>query len=325
MGSFYRDISDIAVISAGFLLYNFIAFALQVPVGYIADRIKTGYEYFSILGCLLVAAGLIFPLFPWAKLVFCAFGNALFHVGGGIDSLVSAQGKFARSGIFISFGAIGVAVGTVAGKSGRLPVWVVLVFLMICVVLQMAFCRDIKRPVKAEFAFKPTVIKQVSVVIYLSMLGIVIRAVVGAYMSIPWKSTVVLAVLPGLCVFAGKFLGGFLADRMGARKIAFISLVISAPLLAFFEGNILLCCIGLLIFNMSTAMTLCVIVSMMPHNPGLGFGLTTLALCVGTAFSFFIPIPPQIRPYLIILFIFVSAVLMLFILPGKAPAGTHRC
>ena len=117
MGSFYRDISDIAVISAGFLIYNFIAFALQVPIGYLADRLKLRHTYCAIFGCLLVAAGLLLPGLPWVKLGLCAFGNAFFHIGGGIDALVNAGGRFARSGIFVAAGGIGVPLGTLAGKN----------------------------------------------------------------------------------------------------------------------------------------------------------------------------------------------------------------
>ena len=317
MGAFSRGVSDAVWISTGFLTYNFIAFALQVPLGYFADKAKIQPAYFAVSGCLLVALGSVPALHSWGKLGLCAFGNAMFHIGGGIDSLVNAKGKFARSGIFISFGAIGVSVGTLAGKFNWLPAWAVLILPLACAVLQFLFCRRGGLSDMAAFAFKPSIIKRAAPVIYLSSLGIVIRAVVGAYTAVPWKSTVFLMILPAICVFAGKLLGGFLADRFGAKPVALASLLVSAPLLSFFSSDIVLCCAGLLLFNVTTAVTLCVIVSKLPDNPGLAFGITTLALFLGSAFSFFVVIPSEIRTYLLLAFILAAAICILLTTANK--------
>jgi len=305
-GAFLTGVDENYLISAGFLLYNAIAFALQVPIGFLADRVRCSHGFFAVLGCALVLLGVILPASPWVKLSLCALGNAGFHVGGGIDSLVFAKGRFARSGIFISFGALGVALGTLSGKEELLsPVWVS-VMLAACILLMLRFCLLKKQPYEAPFGLPPAKIKAGELVIYLCLLAIVVRAVVGVYTPIPWKSTVFLTLLPAIMVFSGKFAGGLLADRLGARRVASVSLLIAAPLLAFGNDQIILCCIGLFLFNITTAVTLCVLVSMLPKNPGLGFGLTTLALFVGTAFSFFFVMPENLRPLLICAMIIVA-------------------
>ena len=320
-GYFYNNIKDIVVISVGFLIYNFIAFALQMPIGYIADKIGKGHAYFAISGCLLVSAGLMFPLFPWVKLGLCALGNALFHVGGGIDSLAGAGGRFSRSGIFISFGAVGVALGTAAGRFGWLPAWGVLIPLIICAVLQWIFCRnkfsvyefqlqETNRPYKLS-------IDNVGAVIGIALIGIVIRAFVGAYAPIKFDDTVFFIFLPAVCVFAGKFSGGILCDVFGARTVTVVSLVLSAPLLVFFPTNAALICAGLLLFNINTAATLCVIASKLRYNPAFAFGLTTLALFIGTAPAFFAAIAPRVLPYLLFALILTSAACMLLTVPNK--------
>ena len=306
MGSYSRNTLDIMSVSMGFLIYNFIAFALQPPIGYFADRTRIGHTNFAIWGCLVVVCGLVIPCFPLMKVCLCAIGNAFFHIGGGIDSLVNANGRFARSGVFISFGAIGVVLGTLAGEFNWLPMWVVITVLLVCIGLQWVLCRDKNIRTAAIFKLKNSVLKQPYLVIYISMLCIVVRAVVGTYTHIPWRSTVFLMILPVVCVFAGKLIGGILADRFGAKSVAVVSLFVSAPLLSFFTSNIFLCCVGLLFFNITTAITLCIIVSKLPNNPGFGFGLTTLALFVGTTFSFFIVMSPAIQPYLLAAFIIMS-------------------
>jgi len=112
-----------------------------------------------------------------------------------------------------------------------------------------------------------------------------------------------------------------LADRFGARTVASVSLLISAPLLAFANGQIVLCCIGLFLFNVTTAVTLCVIAARLPHNPGLSFGLTTVALFAGTAISYFWAMPEGMRPLLTVVMIVVSVVCVVLTTPGKVAPG----
>ncbi len=314
MGGFYRDVADLGIISVGFLIYNFVAFALQVPIGYLADRSRVHVTWFAVTGCALIAVAVPVPGLPWVRLALCAFGNALFHIGGGVDSLVHAGGKFARSGIFIAFGAIGVTLGTLVGKNSWISAWVVAALLLVCVALLLVFCRaDASK--RAVFSMKPAMIGGDEAVIFICMASILIRAVVGAYTPAPWRTTVPLILLSTAAVFLGKFLGGILADRLAPGPVTVVSLLLSAPLLVFFSHNVLLCCLGLLLFNVTTAVTLCLIVAKLPDNPGLGFGLTTFALFVGTALSFFWVMPEPVRKPLILCLIVLSAACMFLAAP----------
>jgi len=324
MGSFFSGVDNLPFISMGFLLYNAIAFALQLPIGYLADRLhprNISHGLFAVVGCLVVILGVLLPASPWVCLALCAFGNAFFHVGGGIDSLILANGRYARSGIFISFGAIGVVLGTLAGKEAWLSPLMVSLMLLACAVLILRFCRQTKTPYETAFVThdsRKALLRASEAVILLCMLAIVMRAAVGTYTPIPWKSTTFLIILPVLAVFAGKFAGGILADRFGPRLVASVSLIIAAPLLAFGNSQIVLGCIGLFLFNVTTAVTLCVIASRLPQYPGFSFGLTTLALFVGSTFSFFWAMPESLRPVLTIAMIFISVVCVILTTPGKA-------
>jgi len=307
MGSFYFNVTDLFL---GCLVYNFLAFALQVPIGYVADKIKIKHSYITMLGCALVVIGLIFSTFIlcWVALCFCTIGNAIFHVGGGVDSLVNADGKYYRAGVFISFGALGVALGTVAAKIWLWPVWPVFILIIFCMLLQSLLIKNERTSYNTSFKFEKPIIKQTSFIIYIVLLAILIRAVVGAYVPISWKTTTFLIVLPAICAFGGKFLGGILADKFGARNVALISLIISAPLLAFFSNVISLCCIGLLFFNMTTAITACIVASKMPENPAFSFGLTTLALFIGTTISYFVFISAVIISYILLASIIIAVI-----------------
>ena len=65
------------------LLYNFCAFALQMPVGLLADRWERKGRT-AALGCGLAALGWVLP--PFLAAVIAGVGNACFHVGGGIQA-----------------------------------------------------------------------------------------------------------------------------------------------------------------------------------------------------------------------------------------------
>lgn len=51
-------------------------------------------------------------------------GNALFHVGGGVDVLDDSEGKASSLGVFVSPGAAGLFLGTMLGKGGA-SLWIV--------------------------------------------------------------------------------------------------------------------------------------------------------------------------------------------------------
>lgn len=82
------------------LIYNFCAFALQMPIGAAADRLDRN-SCVAAGGCVGVLAGLLLGSvgFPAAAAVAAGIGNACFHVGGGIDILNRSGGKAAPLGI----------------------------------------------------------------------------------------------------------------------------------------------------------------------------------------------------------------------------------
>ena len=93
------------------LIYNFCAFAMQLPIGVLADRYGGG-RYFSAIGCLMVALGGLLPS-PMLTAVVCGLGNAAFHIGGGADVMAVTEGA-KYLGIYVSPGAMGIFLGALA-------------------------------------------------------------------------------------------------------------------------------------------------------------------------------------------------------------------
>ncbi len=108
------------------LIYNFCAFALQMPLGAAVDLLREKQRdskgRFAIFPLSAVTAVLgVFVTFFGALLhpAVLGLGNALFHVGGGIGTIDEDRKKGLRGqalGIFVAPGAMGLYLGTVIGK-----------------------------------------------------------------------------------------------------------------------------------------------------------------------------------------------------------------
>lgn len=309
-GTFSKKIVDLTIISIGFLVYNIIAFGLQMFIGYFVDTYAVDYSKVAFVGCLLVCVGVVLGFSPWLALLLCAVGNSSFHIGGGINSLVYSEGKMARCGIFVSSGAIGVVLGTIAGRI-EVPFWIVAILLLVCGYAIGFYCALDKDKVIPNFdklkVSKP-IVTNGQVIIYMCFISIMVRSYVGFQTPILWKTNTFLFILPSICAFLGKFGGGILADYFGARNVGVFSLLVSIPLLCSFNNNIALCSIGLVMFNITMSITLWGIASQLKNRPGFAFGLTTLALLIGNIPIFLFPLPENLIKIVLPLLILVSSI-----------------
>lgn len=311
-----------------FLIYNLIAFGLQPVIGYISDTFKKFSP--APWGCILLAIGMLVTSLPWASLVLCALGNAVFHVGGGIDGLVYGDGKLARSGIFVSSGAVGVALGTLCAKytwfgtsvlSGSIPVLMMGVCGLLCIYA-------VKEIPKEDYTVKSFGVTgkaaSTSTVLILCIAAIIVRAYVGAIIPTGWRLTsVFMMAVPAICACAGKIIGGFLSDKLGAPLVGTASLLLSVPFISLLPDMPVFGIIGLIMFNMAMPITLCAVAERLPNNPGLAFGFTTLGLLIGTVPTFLFAVGGTLATLLIAILTIGAALCLRFSLadirlPGKA-------
>lgn len=273
-----------AVFSQGFgawelLLYNLLAFAMQMPLGLLADILKKN-RLFSLLGISLVGICCLFPNRSFVDVCLLGLGNGLFHIGGGLDVMDRHPNLAGPLGAFIAPGALGVYLGTVLGKGGRgtFPVLTALLWSLVAILLCRKKAGHIaKAPVKLPE-------KVILLPALLLFLVVVLRSVGGA-VSLPWRSGP-LSLVAVCAIILGKMLGGVLSDRLGPIPVSICSLCLSAALFCFADHPApgLL---ALLLFNMTMPITLFVLSKMMPNAKGLAFGLLTFALFLGFLPSFF--------------------------------------
>ncbi len=255
------------------LLYNLFAFAVQMPVGLLADRLGRCH-LFASAGCLLVLLGWMLPP-GMAAVVSAGLGNAAFHVGGGLNALNEGGRRAGPLGLFVSPGALGVYLGGILAFpkscSAALGVW-----------LSLAVSAGILRRVGRGEDKAPLALPQGGFSLWggaICLLAVVIlRSFLGMAAHLPWKADFGWPAV--WAVAAGKAAGGYLADRFGMRFTALASLGLSA-----------LCFLGsshpaaglaaLFLFNMTMPLTLWAMARLFPGMKGFSFGFLTFGLFLG--------------------------------------------
>jgi MFS transporter, FSR family, fosmidomycin resistance protein len=289
------------------LLYNLIAFGLQLPLGWISDRLKKPKSV-TLIGCFFVLGSLVSFHNPLISVCLAGFGNAVFHVGGGTIALNLNPRKTTMPGIFVAPGGIGLATGIILAQFNIGNLW----FFIIPLLSAIAFCFFIKAPVINYKTVKTEKSNLVSLIILFFFLSISIRSVVGSAIIFPWKSHVLPAIILALAIACGKASGGIIADRLGWLKTATGGLLISALLLTFGPYIPAIAITGMFFFNFTMPITLVAISNLLPGKPGSSFGLASLALILGALPTFFHYKSVISMPVIILTLILVSVILIIF-------------
>ena len=276
------------VVALSILLYDIVAFTLQLPVGIALDQLDKN-SYAALLSYALVGAGVILSLVPvalleWPAILLLAIGNALFHSAGGLSVLNISQKHAGPSGIFIATGAIGVFLGTQSAQMGRLQIaFSLLVLLFLCALITLVVQKVNKKYWNVHNVSFDISELSFNTLLAIALLSLVValRSYAGMVMAFPWKSEMLLLVLSILGVFAGKALGGMVADRIGFRTTAIFSLIVAATLFVPSWEIPVMGLLGVFFFNFTMSITLASLANILPNAKGTAFGLASFSLAVG--------------------------------------------
>ena len=258
------------------LLYNFCAFAMQMPLGLLADRWdRNGLT--AAIGCVLTAVACLPPL-PLLTAALAGTGNALFHLGGGIDVLNASGERAAALGVFISPGALGLYIGTIWGRSAAPRLGLAPLGLLLMAALILRHCPKTGRALRSGNAPLDLTAPQGYGAILPLFLVVVLRSYMGMNQSFPWKSQ--WALILTLALVLGKTAGGFLMDGLGSRRASGASLGLAAALYLA-SALPLTGTLAVFLFNMTMPVTLWAAARMIPGAKGFAFGLLTFALFLG--------------------------------------------
>lgn len=267
------------------IVYNFFAFAFQVPIGYLLDKLKV-YKCVAIIGLSLI--GLCYfvninNVFMLATIV--GIGNALFHLEGGVNIYGMSKGKAFLNGLFVAPGALGIFLGTTFHDEliiTYLPIFLIFVAITLLALIQK---QDTNKELKKAKKIKLDK-KAIDLIVILIGVSIIVRSIGGSAIVYTWKSGFVLGLIYTISIVIGKAFGGLLADKFGLLKVALIALACSTICLILGYNLHVFAYIGILLFNIPMSITLTILENTLSSKIACAVGLNTMFLFLGYIICF---------------------------------------
>lgn len=296
------------------IAYNAMAFALQLPMGLVADArpglVRGGF----CLGVALTAGAALAAAIGaggWGLLAAACVGNALFHLTAGKDVLDSHGGRGGPVGLFISTGALGLLVGRMGMErcaAVALPAFAI----SLAAVAAATMGRWGTRAARRDSANAPADVPMggaasgsacecmseaarqdaappMAVAWELAVL-------LGLFVLVAWRSWAGLAanrisagqgmalLFVGAAVtWGGKAVGGYLAERLGRGAVTAASVCGSAALAFLCPPDNAAAWMALLfVAQLATGPVLSLLYDRTGRRGGMAFGLNCLGLFIGS-------------------------------------------
>lgn len=273
---------ETGVVVGAVLTYNILAFMSQPLTGILADRLEQRHWLLLMSALLLTVAVAMASLtgkVEWMitlVAVVLGAGNSLFHVWGGKQTVVKMGNDIRALGVFVSTGALGLAVGLVFCS------WVLLYGLLLAfVVLAVTYVRWDDTGVSSWF---PSLKTMSSVTIWtfvvLLMLCVCYRSFAGEVFSKGITKSHSLILTIGAVAMLGKMAGGWIARWMGILPSVMVILA-GVALCFLFRNDLWVLLLGIFLMNCTMPITLYLANLLLPKREGLAFGLLAAALIPG--------------------------------------------
>lgn len=261
------------------LIYNFCAFALQLPFGTFLDLRREKYHRLPTIIAMIGAAATLCGAFSHPALL--GVGNALFHIGAGVDVIEEdfmKNHKGRNLGIFVAPGAIGLYLGALLGKKYTNPIVCVISGVTMMILLVIRWKQADVHTEKVSCA--PDKHCKLLILTACCFAVVVVRSFVGLAVTFSWKSIPLFAAMAVCCTAAGKSCGGFLGARFGFLRTAVFTLLSAS--LCFLRGDVWISGIAaIFLFNMTMPLTLYWLAEKLTGMEGFSFGLLTFGLFLG--------------------------------------------
>ena len=293
------DACSVSVLVAGgmswerVIVYNALAFALQLPLGVLMDEWPrfTRLGFFIGTGMVFAASGVCaFGTGGWLVLAVACVGNALFHLSAGKQVLEAHGGRAGPIGLFISTGALGLMAGQVwVAQAAGVCLTVFAGALGVCVVAAAwawtcGACALPGGPRQARPL--PCGGRGAAALPILAGLFVLIawRSWAGLFAGGRSAGGCALMMLVGAAVtFAGKVAGGYLGEHVGCWKVTAFSVAGSAALAFICEPAWIVPWLVLLfVAQLATGPVLSLVYEKMERHGGTSFGLNCLGLFMGS-------------------------------------------
>ena len=282
------------------LIYNVLAFMSQPLTGLMVDRMTHRHWLLLSSALLLLSSALLLTTavaVAWLLMSNVSFagkldwlillvalplgaGNSLFHVWGGKQTVVKTGNDIRALGVFVSTGALGLAVGAVFCS------WVLLYALLLTfVVLSMAYvCWDdgasrSVEDIRGNFPWLTPV--TIGALVVMLMLCVGYRSFAGELFSEGITKSQSLILVIGLVAMLGKIAGGWIARWVGILPSVLVILAGVALCFLIRSQLVWVLLLGIFLMNCTMPITLYLANLLLPKREGLAFGLLAAALIPG--------------------------------------------
>lgn len=286
------------------VLYDSLAFAPQALIGALCERCPKFRP--GLIGAILLFVGAGVAVLCSTNVVMAiigiiilAIGNAFVHISGALVTLRVSEGRLSESALFVGGGSFGLITGKMLSKVAGVA-FIPFALMAIASVLICIVDRNMRKADPDCFDFDSNPCKHNlsadradGVIILILGTVVMVRAYIGYGLPTAWNQTAVQTLFLYIFMGLGKMSGGILADRFGARRVGIISCIAAVPMLLVSNNIMWLSLIGVALFSMTMAITLGGLVSVLKHNPGVAFGVTTIGLLLGTLPIFFVQMPSR--------------------------------
>lgn len=258
-----------------FIGYNVLAFVTQSPVGILIDKYNKPKLFLGIsVGAMLL--GYVLSSVWILSVILIGMSNSVFHVAGGKYVTDKSGNDISHLGIFVSTGAIGLAIGQTYSYSA-IPV-VIFFTLLIGSYILILVSAD---PEKKEYSEIFTSEKYAKYAMLAVITIVFARSFVSKVIKPGFTPFSFFLIVVSLFVAAGKAIGGVCAKYFGIKITAIISLSLAAISLCLGVGNPYTYIIGIFAFNFSMPITLYFANILLKGKEGFAFGTLAAILAPG--------------------------------------------
>ncbi len=254
------------------VIYAILGFGLQLPAGMLLDRMKQVKPFAVVSICLLVFSTVMYFSDPVVAIIITGFAGAGIHVTGGAICL-QVSGTSGPLGFFTAPGVLGLTLGGILGTFS--PVCLLTALLLI-VAVALLIAGNIPAYQAMQKKERPLDTHD------LVMMGILLIMCFRSFIFDVMNSAAFHfengMLVFGLSAFAGKIIGGFLAERIGWKKFIYITLPLSFLLFQAGRDNVYAMAFGIACLQSSVPLTLLMMSRSLPLFPA-----TASALSLGTS------------------------------------------
>ena len=293
------------------LIYDFFAFLPQGLIGdFIIRHKKLPYESIGNFLMLISVFAVASPVKTIHVLgyIILAIGNAIMHECGAIATVAESKGKIFPSALFVAGGSFGVVIGQTLGTHQVSPYFLILP-LALSEILALSCKVSLRMERYPVFCITNRKLSA-GTLLLIAFIVTFVRSYIGYAIPISWNKELWQTFFLFFIMGCGKALGGFLADKIGARKTATIGTLVAVPFLVCGDRIMVVSCIGVFFFSMTMSITFAMCLSVLKKNPGIAFGITTAALFLGLLPAFFVRFSSLTNAILVVLFSVISYVLL---------------